>query len=391
MANDDADHELSKPAIAAFETGEADIQRLDQDLVRRNTTSRKSEKRLEYALEGTSDGLWDWDMRTNEVYYSPRWEEMFGFAPGTAPRILNTFSGRVHPDDLARTFAAVERFLDRVDPVYNIEIRMQKLDGTPMWTQHRGTALFDEDGQGVRMIGTTMDTTARKRAESALQRTSQMLEKTSRMARVGGWELDLTTQRLSWSAMTKQIHEVAPDYEPKLEAGINFYKQGESRDRISQVVQRAIAEGVPYDVELQIVTNKNNTIWVRAIGEPEFIDGTCKRLVGAFQDISERKAREGRRRRGRSRPRPLQRRIGRGRSPRRRRRSAPPRAARKARGRGLGRGPRRGSRYSAARSSDFGARSRWGKRRSKTPSAIRVFSISTGPPAIIQPRVRRMQ
>ena len=263
-----------------------------QEITRRTTALRQSEERLEYALEGSSDGLWDWDIQTNEVYYSPRWEEMFGYEPGTAPRNFETFSALVHPDDLQPTFDAIERYMRRDVPSYSIEIRMQRIDGTPMWTQHRATALFDEDGNGIRMIGTTMDTTARKQAEVLLQRTTEMLEKTSRMARVGGWELDMATQRLSWSAVTKQIHEVPPDYEPVLETGIDFYKEGESRDRITEVVQRAIEKGIPYDVELQIVTAKNNTLWVRAIGEAEFLDGQCTRLAGTFQDISERKSRE---------------------------------------------------------------------------------------------------
>ena len=275
---------------------EAEIHRLynelGQEIARRTETLRHSEERLKYALEGSSDGLWDWDIQTNEVYYSPRWEEMFGYEPGTAPRNIETFSELVHPDDLQPTFDAIERYMRREVPFYSVEIRMKRIDGAPMWTQHRATALFDEHGNGIRMIGTTMDTTARKQAEVTLQRTTEMLEKTNRMARVGGWELDMATQRLSWSAVTKQIHEVPPDYEPVLETGINFYKEGESRERITEVVQRAIEEGIPYDVELQIVTAKNNTLWVRAIGEAEFLDGQCSRLTGTFQDISERKSRE---------------------------------------------------------------------------------------------------
>ncbi|MCP4536472.1 MAG: PAS domain S-box protein, partial [Chloroflexi bacterium] len=127
----------------------------------------------------------------------------------------------------------------------------------------------------------------RKRAEEELQRTKELLEQTSRIARVGGWEKDLLTGGDNWSDMTREIHEVPDDFVPDMQSGINFYKEGQSRDKITQVVTRTIEQGEPFDVELQIVTAKGNERWVRAIGHPEFQDGQCVRLYGIFQDIDD--------------------------------------------------------------------------------------------------------
>ncbi|WP_420401279.1 PAS domain-containing protein [Flagellimonas sp.] len=104
-------------------------------------------------------------------------------------------------------------------------------------------------------------------------------------ARIGSWEVDLVNNKIFWSEMTKEIHEVPSDFVPDLETGINFYKEGEHRDKIIEVVSEAIENGTPYDVELIIVTAKGNEKWVRAIGKAEMINGKAARLFGVFKDI----------------------------------------------------------------------------------------------------------
>ncbi|MEM9000791.1 MAG: PAS domain-containing protein [Bacteroidota bacterium] len=106
-----------------------------------------------------------------------------------------------------------------------------------------------------------------------------------RTARIGSWEVDLVNNKLHWSAVTKEIHEVASDFEPDLQSGIEFYKKGKHRDRIIELVSDAIEKGAKYDEELIIVTAKGNEKWVRSIGNSEMINGKCSRLYGVFQDI----------------------------------------------------------------------------------------------------------
>ena len=110
-----------------------------------------------------------------------------------------------------------------------------------------------------------------------------------KIARIGSWEVDLVNNNLFWSNMTKEIHEVSMDFVPDLETGINFYKEGEHRDKIIEVVSEAIENGTSYDVELLIVTAKGNEKWVRAIGNAEMINGKAARLFGVFKDIDKSK------------------------------------------------------------------------------------------------------
>lgn len=114
-------------------------------------------------------------------------------------------------------------------------------------------------------------------------------EKTNEVAKIGGWELDLIQNKVSWTKMTKKIHEVEKDYEPTLETGINFYEKGWSRDLITEIVTLAIEKGKPFDQELVIITAKGNKKWIRTMGTPLLRKGKCISIFGAFQDISERK------------------------------------------------------------------------------------------------------
>ncbi|WP_428330898.1 PAS domain S-box protein [Mucilaginibacter sp.] len=139
------------------------------------------------------------------------------------------------------------------------------------------------------VIGNGTDITDRYKLEKALEETKQLLEQTNKVARVGGWEFDVKAQKISWTSVTKEIHEVPEDYEPNLDNSINFYKEGENRQKLNEAIIQAINEGKSWDLELQIITNSGKELWVRAIGSAEFIDNECQRLYGTFQDIDEKK------------------------------------------------------------------------------------------------------
>ncbi len=122
--------------------------------------------------------------------------------------------------------------------------------------------------------------------EKDLKRTREILQRTSQLSRIGGWEADLIHKEMFWSDITKAIHEVPPGFKPTLSAAVGFYKEGNSRKMITAALKDIIETGQPWDLELQIITARGNERWVRAIGNAEFEDGQCKRLYGTFQDIS---------------------------------------------------------------------------------------------------------
>lgn len=125
----------------------------------------------------------------------------------------------------------------------------------------------------------------RFKIDQNLNRQQKLLESMSQQGRIGAWEVDLVQNKIFWSSMTKIIHEVEPDFTPDLETAIFFYKEGESRDRINQLVAEAVESGKSWHEELQLVTAKGNEIWVAATGNVEKENGSVVKLFGSFQDI----------------------------------------------------------------------------------------------------------
>jgi len=124
-----------------------------------------------------------------------------------------------------------------------------------------------------------------------LEKSQSLLNATGKMAKVGGWELNLITNKLYWTEEVHHIHEVELEYKPVVEEAINFYTS-ESKPIISDAVQNAISNGKPFDLELQIQTAKGKIRWVHAIGKAEKDKNKVNRIWGTFQDIHERKKTE---------------------------------------------------------------------------------------------------
>ncbi|MDI1301816.1 MAG: EAL domain-containing protein [bacterium] len=131
----------------------------------------------------------------------------------------------------------------------------------------------------------------RRTAEAALTRTTEMLEGTGELARVGGWELDIPTMTRSWSLATFKIHELDPSVVPTIEQAMRFYSE-EARPILQSAMQAAIKNGTPYDLELPLITAKGRHIWVRTQGRALMQNGKPVKLIGAFHDITERKQAE---------------------------------------------------------------------------------------------------
>nr|WP_295925294.1 PAS domain-containing hybrid sensor histidine kinase/response regulator [uncultured Dyadobacter sp.] len=176
--------------------------------------------------------------------------------------------------------------------VVHEEVLCYTKTGEKYWVDLRITPVFDDYGNCTNFIAIERDITARKESEAELRRIKDIQEQTNRIARVGGWELHAFTGELYWSPTTKEIHQVPPGYVPQTESAIEFYKEGANRDTIREAVSQCLANGTPFDIELQLVTGKGNDLWVRTIGKAEMADGVCTRIYGAFQDITFRKQSE---------------------------------------------------------------------------------------------------
>jgi PAS domain S-box-containing protein len=131
---------------------------------------RASEERFALALRGASDGLWDWDVRTSHVFYSPRWKEMLGYRADELEHHLKTWERLTHPDDLPLTMEKVREHLAGRTGQYEVEFRMRHKEGRWVHILSRAIVVRDAAGQPVRLVGTHQDITARKHAEEQRDR-----------------------------------------------------------------------------------------------------------------------------------------------------------------------------------------------------------------------------
>ncbi|MBS0586500.1 MAG: EAL domain-containing protein [Proteobacteria bacterium] len=161
-----------------------EIKRLHSELatVKRMTEQRThelyvSEERFSLAMRGANDGLWDWNLETDEVYYSPRWKSMLGYEESELENNLNTWASLVHPDDKIVALEKVQDYFDGRKDSFEVEMRMRHKDGHEVFVLSRAILVTrGSDGKPVRLVGTHVDITERKKAEAYDSKQAEILE-----------------------------------------------------------------------------------------------------------------------------------------------------------------------------------------------------------------------
>ncbi|MDB4907688.1 MAG: luxQ 1 [Gemmatimonadetes bacterium] len=254
---------------------------------------RQSEARLAYALEATADGLWDWSISTDEVYYSPQYFRMVGFSPGDIQQDLPSSFSRVHPDDVIRVSAAVDRHLHGVTPTYESEHRIRTRWGGWIWVLDRGKVVSrDEQGRALRMVGTHTDITRRKATEEALRSSEERFAALAIQAPVGIFETDTEGRCIFVNDRFCQLTESTPG----LAAGEGWVSLIHPDDVTAMRAEwvRSMREERGFRLEYRMRTTSGQTVWVIGAADPvRGPDGSMVGYLGSVIDITQQKRTEG--------------------------------------------------------------------------------------------------
>ena len=254
----------------------------------RSESADQTIKRFATASQAAGIGVWELDLETKELSWNSTMFELYGVPRDVAPS-YQVWADHVHPDDLSKAEAQLHEAVDGNSPL-DIEFRVRRGQDPRDCRHLTAVAIVEQDRQGkpYRVTGVNTDVTKRYQAEVALTRAHSLLEEAGRLARVGAWELDVISNRMTWSDQVRRIHEVDDDYAPTIETAVAFYAP-HHRPVIERCLENAMLTRSSWDTELQLDTAQGRRIWVRVLGHAEHRDGECVRLLGTFQEINEQR------------------------------------------------------------------------------------------------------
>ncbi len=249
-------------------------------------TNQELKERMELALMGSNDGVWDWDILENSVYFSPRWKEIIGYTDKELPNEVSTWSDRIHPDDVEQAWTDVYKNVNGETDYYENIHRLKHKDGHWVWIHDRGKVQFDAQGKAVRMIGTHTDITEQKEKELQLLHQAQMIQQTHEAINttdlhgyINGWNKgsELLFGYKAEEVMGKHISLLFPEesYETFVENIPELMKKEEYRTTL-RLMKKSHAK-VLIDLSLSLL--KDNT-------------GSNIGIVGYLRDITERRKTE---------------------------------------------------------------------------------------------------
>lgn len=275
------------------------------DITRRKKTEEaliESEVRFKTIFDHSTVAIYETDLDGKYLLVNKQWCKFAGMTPDEARG--DGWQQAIHADDRDRILKLWNEHANS-NNLWNCEYRFCTPDQKITWVMETSIPLKNEQGDTTGYLGMNTDITERKQMEEELRSNYTILRISGKAAKFGGWVLNLSEKKVIWSDEVAAIHEMPAGYSPTLQEGINFYAP-EWKDIISGAVTDCAEKDIPFDKELELITAKNKRIWVRAIGEAvKNQNGKIVGIHGAFQDISERKFSELKRRESESKYRRL--------------------------------------------------------------------------------------
>jgi len=246
-------------------------------------------------MEVINDGIWDWNIRTDEVYYSPRWKSMLGYADHEIANRFEEWQRRVHPDDLEQALAEVQAHLEDRTPIFQLEHRLRHKDGSYRCILARGIAFRDTDGKPYRMAGSHTDVTERRQAEEALRESESNMRSLLENAR------NFAVYRIAVDPSNPYLARVlvaSPTMHdlfgvPDLDDFSSWFDPIHPDDlqRVIEANRQSLEMGIPFDQQMRFFNNEQGEwTWAQVTSTPVFdAEGRLTHFNGLVVDITEQK------------------------------------------------------------------------------------------------------
>lgn len=251
-------------------------------------TLQESRARLQLAVQAANVGLWDWDLRTNTVHFSPEWKAQIGYAEDEIPDDFSEWQSRVHSDDLERATQTVQAYLANPWPNFENEFRFRHKDGSYRWILARASLLLDDDGQPYRMLGCHIDITERKRVAEVVRRERDLSEAIIDSLPGVFYLYDEQGHFLRWNKNFTQVTGYTDAEMAELHP-LDFFS-GPDKELLAERIQEVFTQGAS-SVEADFVAKNGGRTPYFFTGLRIPLDGKVY-LLGVGVDITERKRAE---------------------------------------------------------------------------------------------------
>ncbi len=254
---------------------------------------RVREERFQFAIQATNDVVWDWDLTTNDLLWNANFQKMFGYSADEAGTDANSWTERIHPDDLHRVEESIHHAIDSGEQGWADEYRFQRSDGSYAFIVDRGFIIFDESGKPLRMIGSMMDVTERRLMEESLRESELKFRSVTQSANDAIVAADSRGNIISWNnganrifgytdeeALNKPLTVLMPEvYREAHRLGMERYNQTGEAHVIGKTVEL-------------IGLRKNSSEFPLELSLASWTAGEERFYSGIIRDITERRRAE---------------------------------------------------------------------------------------------------
>lgn len=258
------------------------------------TASALAQSQERYALvaAAVNDGIWDWNLVTDEIYRSARWKGILGFADSELSNDADAYKELIHPDERESVLNAVTDHFEN-DRLYDREFRMRHKDGTYRWVHSRGEALRDAEGKPVRMLGSITDITERKAAERKMAEDRANLARAEEMVGLGHYKYIKGDPAITWSQGNYRIMGRRPNnFTPTLKNVAGLFHPDE-RPRLIEHRRVVLSGERPPTLVLRVTRDDGTIAILNSWSTPIFdTDGAVIGYFGTSQDVTAKKKAE---------------------------------------------------------------------------------------------------